>query len=172
MQYVANACGTRNNDSRLGHDRCRARSGPQARADHSALMQSRSGNVSSLLDRPTVCRLFGGTRPIDPATLYRGIASGRFPAPVKIGPGMSRWLRSECGSRTEAPYRRTRCRSSRRCLKTKTARRLTNRGGPFAHRRSRAVRQPSTRDLLSHKARMRVQLPSTPPPSPARLLSG
>jgi predicted DNA-binding transcriptional regulator AlpA len=49
-----------------------------------------------LLDRPAVCRLFGGTRPIDPATLYRGIASGKFPAPVKIGPGMSRWLRSEC----------------------------------------------------------------------------
>jgi predicted DNA-binding transcriptional regulator AlpA len=49
-----------------------------------------------LLTRPEVCRLFGGTRPIDPATLYRGIASGKFPAPVKIGPGSSRWLRSEC----------------------------------------------------------------------------
>jgi predicted DNA-binding transcriptional regulator AlpA len=50
-----------------------------------------------LLTRPEVCRLFGGVgRPIDPATLYRGIASGKFPAPVKIGPGMSRWLRSEC----------------------------------------------------------------------------
>ena len=50
-----------------------------------------------LLTRPEVCCLFGGVgRPIDPATLYRGIASGKFPAPVKIGPGMSRWLRSEC----------------------------------------------------------------------------
>jgi predicted DNA-binding transcriptional regulator AlpA len=49
-----------------------------------------------LLTRPEVCRLFGGTRPIDPATLYRGVASGKFPAPVKIGPGISRWLRSEC----------------------------------------------------------------------------
>jgi predicted DNA-binding transcriptional regulator AlpA len=53
-------------------------------------------NELELLDRTTVCRLFGGTRPIDPATLYRGITSGKFPAPVKIGPGMSRWLRSEC----------------------------------------------------------------------------
>jgi predicted DNA-binding transcriptional regulator AlpA len=50
----------------------------------------------NLLDRPAVCRLFGGTRPIDPATLYRGIRAGRYPAPVKIGPGSSRWLRAEC----------------------------------------------------------------------------
>jgi predicted DNA-binding transcriptional regulator AlpA len=49
-----------------------------------------------LLDRPEVCRLFGGTRPIDPATLYRGIKIGKFPSPVKIGPGSSRWLRQEC----------------------------------------------------------------------------
>jgi predicted DNA-binding transcriptional regulator AlpA len=49
-----------------------------------------------LLDRPEVCRFFGGSRPIDPATLYRGIREGRYPAPVKIDPGSSRWLRSEC----------------------------------------------------------------------------
>jgi predicted DNA-binding transcriptional regulator AlpA len=50
-----------------------------------------------LLDRRSVCRLFGGNnRPIDAATLYRGIKSGKFPAPVKIGPGSSRWLRSQC----------------------------------------------------------------------------
>jgi predicted DNA-binding transcriptional regulator AlpA len=52
--------------------------------------------TSDLLDRAAVCRLFGGTRPINPATLYRGIRLGRYPAPVKIGPGSSRWLRSEC----------------------------------------------------------------------------
>jgi predicted DNA-binding transcriptional regulator AlpA len=49
-----------------------------------------------LLDRRSVCRLFGGSRPIDAATLYRGIKTGKFPAPVKIGPGSSRWLRSQC----------------------------------------------------------------------------
>ena len=49
-----------------------------------------------LLDRADVCRFFGGSKPIDPATLYRGIRLGRYPRPVKVGPGASRWLRSEC----------------------------------------------------------------------------
>jgi predicted DNA-binding transcriptional regulator AlpA len=51
---------------------------------------------SELLDRVEVCRYFGGSRPINPATLYRGIRLGRYPRPVKVGPGSSRWLRSEC----------------------------------------------------------------------------
>jgi len=46
-----------------------------------------------LLDCRGVCRLLGG---INPATLYRGIRQGRYPKPLKIGPGTSRWLRSEC----------------------------------------------------------------------------
>jgi predicted DNA-binding transcriptional regulator AlpA len=49
-----------------------------------------------LLDKQAVCRMFGGTRPINSATLYRGIRKGRYPRPVKVGPGSSRWLRSEC----------------------------------------------------------------------------
>lgn len=53
-------------------------------------------SLSELLDRREVCRFFGGTRPIDPATLYRGIRKGRYPAPIKVGPGSSRWLREEC----------------------------------------------------------------------------
>ena len=48
-----------------------------------------------LLDRNEVCRMFGGSKPINSATLYRGIKLGRFPRPVKVG-GSSRWLRSEC----------------------------------------------------------------------------
>jgi predicted DNA-binding transcriptional regulator AlpA len=52
--------------------------------------------TSDLLDLRAVCALFGGTRPINPATLYRGIRLGRYPAPIKIGPGSSRWLREEC----------------------------------------------------------------------------
>jgi predicted DNA-binding transcriptional regulator AlpA len=51
--------------------------------------------LSDLLDRREVCRFFGGTRPINPATLYRGIRLGRLPAPIKVG-GLSRWLRTEC----------------------------------------------------------------------------
>jgi predicted DNA-binding transcriptional regulator AlpA len=48
-----------------------------------------------LLDRNAVF-FFGGTRPINPATLYRGVRKGRYPKPVKVGPGSSRWLRVEC----------------------------------------------------------------------------
>jgi predicted DNA-binding transcriptional regulator AlpA len=49
-----------------------------------------------LLDRNAACEFFRGSRPINAATLYRGIRRGRYPQPVKIGPGSSRWLRSEC----------------------------------------------------------------------------
>jgi predicted DNA-binding transcriptional regulator AlpA len=48
-----------------------------------------------LLDKAEVCRLFGGTRPLNPSTLYRGIRKGLFPRPIHVG-GSSRWLRSEC----------------------------------------------------------------------------
>ena len=50
---------------------------------------------SDLLDKGEVCRYFGGTKPINTATLYRKIRQGLLPKPVKIG-GSSRWLRSEC----------------------------------------------------------------------------
>jgi predicted DNA-binding transcriptional regulator AlpA len=59
-------------------------------------------NLGDLLDRRRVCEFFGGTRPLNPATLYRGIRTGRFPAPVKIGPGSSRWLRAECEAALQA----------------------------------------------------------------------
>jgi predicted DNA-binding transcriptional regulator AlpA len=55
-----------------------------------------------LLDKVEVCRFFGGTRPINAATLYRGIAKGRYPKPVKVGPGSSRWLRDECETALQA----------------------------------------------------------------------
>lgn len=48
-----------------------------------------------LIDKREVCRLFGGSRPINAVTLYRWIKQGRAPKPVKVGPGSSRWLRSE-----------------------------------------------------------------------------
>ena len=51
-----------------------------------------------LLDRGEVCRLFGGSKPINPSTLYRGIRQGRYPRPLKVGPGSSRWIREECES--------------------------------------------------------------------------
>jgi predicted DNA-binding transcriptional regulator AlpA len=57
--------------------------------------------LQDLLDVDAVCRFFGGTRPIHPATLYRGIKQGRFPRPVKVGPGCSRWLLIECRAARE-----------------------------------------------------------------------
>jgi predicted DNA-binding transcriptional regulator AlpA len=58
-------------------------------------------SLSDLLDRREVCRYFGGTKPLDPATLYRGIRIGRYPQPVKVG-GSSRWLRCECEAALQA----------------------------------------------------------------------
>lgn len=55
-----------------------------------------------LLDRREVCRFFGGTKAIDASTLYRGIRKGRYPKPVKIGPGASRWLKAECEAALQA----------------------------------------------------------------------
>jgi predicted DNA-binding transcriptional regulator AlpA len=55
-----------------------------------------------LLDIEAVCAYFGGSRPINPATLYRGIRKGRYPAPIKIGPGSSRWLWNECEAALQA----------------------------------------------------------------------
>jgi predicted DNA-binding transcriptional regulator AlpA len=57
---------------------------------------------TEFLDRVAVCRLIGGNRPIHAATLYRGIRKGRYPKPVKVGPGSSRWLRDECETALQA----------------------------------------------------------------------
>ena len=51
---------------------------------------------TELLDRQAVCALLGGSKPLNPSTLYRGIRQGRYPRPLKVGPGSSRWLRDEC----------------------------------------------------------------------------
>ena len=52
--------------------------------------------MTELLDKAEVCRLFGGSRPINASTLYRNIKLGRYPKPIKVGPNSSRWLLSEC----------------------------------------------------------------------------
>lgn len=51
--------------------------------------------TTQLLDCRATCEFLGGSRPIDPATLYRGIRAGRYPKPLKIGERCARWLRSE-----------------------------------------------------------------------------
>ena len=42
------------------------------------------------------CRIVGGEeRPIHPATYYRGVAAGRYPAPVRVSPMVSRVSKSK-----------------------------------------------------------------------------
>jgi len=52
--------------------------------------------MTELLDKAEVCRLFGGSRPINASTLYRNIKLGRYPKPIRVAPNTSRWLLAEC----------------------------------------------------------------------------
>ena len=36
------------------------------------------------------CRIIGGSKPVDPATYYRGVKAGWLPAPEHPTPGVSR----------------------------------------------------------------------------------
>jgi hypothetical protein len=54
-----------------------------------------------LLDIEAVCRFFGGTKPLHPATIYRGLGI-RYPRPVRVSPNVNRWLRSECEAALKA----------------------------------------------------------------------
>jgi hypothetical protein len=52
-----------------------------------------------LMDKDETCRFFGGVnRPINAATLYRGMQTGRYPKPIKVGANSSRWIKSECAA--------------------------------------------------------------------------
>jgi predicted DNA-binding transcriptional regulator AlpA len=42
-----------------------------------------------------VCAFFGGSRPLHPATIYRGIAVERYPRPVRPSPNINRWVGRE-----------------------------------------------------------------------------
>lgn len=58
--------------------------------------------VSELMTQAATCAFFGGDRPIHYSTLYRGIAAGRYPRPVAVGPNTKRWRRSECEAALQA----------------------------------------------------------------------
>jgi hypothetical protein len=36
------------------------------------------------------CKIVGGDEPIHPATYYRGVRAGIYPAPVRVAPNVSR----------------------------------------------------------------------------------
>jgi predicted DNA-binding transcriptional regulator AlpA len=54
--------------------------------------------LDELLDIYEACKFIGGSRPINPATLWRGVKAGRYSRPIKIGPQAVRWRRSELQS--------------------------------------------------------------------------
>jgi predicted DNA-binding transcriptional regulator AlpA len=47
------------------------------------------------LDVKAACRFIGGTKPIDPSTLWRNVKAGRYSRPDHVGPNMVRWRRSQ-----------------------------------------------------------------------------
>jgi predicted DNA-binding transcriptional regulator AlpA len=52
------------------------------------------------------CEILGGrASPLHPATLYRGIRDGRYPKPLKMGPQMNRWRRSELVAKVDEAAR-------------------------------------------------------------------
>jgi predicted DNA-binding transcriptional regulator AlpA len=61
-----------------------------------------SAGPPDLMDVAAVCAFFGGTRPLDQSTLYRGIAANRYPRPIYVGAKTVRWLRSECEATLKA----------------------------------------------------------------------
>jgi predicted DNA-binding transcriptional regulator AlpA len=48
-----------------------------------------------LLDEAETCRFIGGSKPINPATLWRGIKAGRYSKPIRISAQAVRWIRGE-----------------------------------------------------------------------------
>jgi predicted DNA-binding transcriptional regulator AlpA len=57
---------------------------------------SQAPRDDEMMSMGAVLEFFGGDTPLHYSTLYRGIAAGRYPKPVSIGPNSRRWLRSEC----------------------------------------------------------------------------
>ena len=55
-----------------------------------------------LYDIAWVCAFFGGSKPLHPATIYRGIAQGRYPRPVRPSPNVNRWVGRELKAAKQA----------------------------------------------------------------------
>lgn len=46
--------------------------------------------IPTFIDIKEACRIIGGNRPIHPATYWRGVKAGRWPAPEELTPGVKR----------------------------------------------------------------------------------
>jgi predicted DNA-binding transcriptional regulator AlpA len=66
-------------------------------SDRSAIPRGQEPIMSNeeFFDADAACRFIGGSRPINAATLYRGVKAGIYPAPIKVAPNISRWLKTE-----------------------------------------------------------------------------
>jgi predicted DNA-binding transcriptional regulator AlpA len=50
--------------------------------------------MSAYLDIRALCRKLGGSRPLDPSTVYRKVQAGLLPKPIKLG-RVARWREDE-----------------------------------------------------------------------------
>jgi hypothetical protein len=54
------------------------------------MTDNRNDPPDEWLDISAVCAFIGGTRPINPATYYRGVKAGRYSAPEQRGANVKR----------------------------------------------------------------------------------
>lgn len=60
-------------------------------------------NPPDLVNEVAARSIIGGVNtPISRATLWRGVKSGRYPKPLKVGPSSNRWKRDELVAVVEA----------------------------------------------------------------------
>jgi predicted DNA-binding transcriptional regulator AlpA len=67
---------------------------------HSPARKRRAAPAVDLEKSPWTIRevaaFFGGSKPLHPATVYRGVKEGRIPPPYHPSPGIARWDPSAC----------------------------------------------------------------------------
>ena len=87
-------------------------------------------SADDMMTLAATCAFFGGDKPLNPSTLYRGIKKGRYPKPCHVGPNSSRWVRSECQEARQKLIEAER--DLRRHVATKLQGRHCERGGARA----------------------------------------
>jgi hypothetical protein len=84
----------------MGASQHKRRAKPQRRRSESKSITVGTGSpLSPFLTIKEACEYFGGSRPLDPSTYWRGVKRGYYPSPKNVGPGIKRILKSECDAR-------------------------------------------------------------------------
>lgn len=60
-----------------------------------------------LIDITEVCSMLGGSKPLNPATIYREITRGNLPKGVLVAPNSVRWDRSWIAEKIAAAFARS-----------------------------------------------------------------